>query len=346
MRVLILPLYGIGDTLMTTPAIEILKKNLNVKITNLCMFKTNFEILKANPFIDEIIFFPFMEKSKFEVFQFILSLRGKFDYSINFYPSNRWQYSALSWMFGAKWRVGHRYIKRDLRELNFLKNLTVRENEELHNVQENVRLLEFFGIKTDEIPAMKVYLSEEEIAQGMSFVNQNSKKSVRIGIHAGTSKFKGHVKKRWPKEKFLALINSLSEFDFFLFGTHEEELENRFIFENAKYNNVILVSNKTIREVAAIIKQMNIFVSNDSGLMHLASALSIPVVAIFGPTNPKWVSPWGVRSKVVRVELPCSPCFYYSPKPLKCRNKIEFQCLRDIKVETVREAALDLIQVK
>lgn len=346
MNVLILPLYGIGDTLMTTPAIEILKRKLDVKITNLCMFKTNFDLLRENPFIDELIFFPFMEKDKFEALKFVLKIRKKFEYAVNFYPSNRWQYNLLCWLFGARKRIGHRYIKRDLRELNFLKNLTVKENEDLHNVQENVRLLEFFGIKTDTIPKMRVYLNREEMNYGVKFVNQKSKKDIKIGIHTGTSSFKGHVRKRWAKEKFLALINGFPEFDFFLFGTHEEELENRFILDSAKYRNVFLVLDKTIREVASIINQMNLFVSNDSGLMHLAAAVGIPVIAIFGPTNPKWVSPWGVINRVIRAELPCSPCFYYSPRPLECKNKVEFQCLRDIEVETVMKAILDLIQTK
>lgn len=343
MNILILPLYGLGDTLMTTPALEILKKQSNFKITYLCMFRTNFDILRANPFIDELIFFPFMQKSKYETFKFIFSLRGKFDYSINFYPSNRWQYNLISWLFGAKFRIGHRYIKRDLRELNFLKNMTFQESEELHNVEENVRLLKFLDIYCDEIPPMKICLYAEEINSGKQFVFNTSKRNMRVGIHTGTSSFKGHKGKRWEKEKFLELIDSFPDFDFFLFGTYEEESENSFIFEQAKHKNVVLVHNKPIREVAAIIKQMNLFVSNDSGLMHLASAVGVPVVAIFGPTNPKWVRPWKVKSKVVRVNLPCSPCFYYSPKPLKCENKIKFQCLKDIDVFMVKKVLLELI---
>lgn len=346
MNVLLLPLYGLGDTLMTTPALEILKKSLNVNVTYLCMFKVNFEILKNNPFIDNLVFFPFMEKNKFDVLKFLLSLRRKFNYSINFYPSNRWQYNFLSWFIGADYRIGHRYIKRDLRELNFLKNLSLKENKDLHNVEENVRLLKFLGIQTNEIPPVKVYLTEEEKDFGREFVSYASKKEIKIGIHTGTSSFKGHIKRRWEKDKFLELINSFPEFDFFIFGTHEEEIENSFIFEQAKHKNVILVHDKPIREVAAIIRQTNLFISNDSGIMHLASSVGIPIVAIFGPTNPKWVKPWGVKNKVVRVNLPCSPCFYYSPKPLKCKNKIEFQCLKDIDVSMVKKAVDELISEK
>lgn len=336
MKVLILPLYGIGDTLMTTPAIEVLKKSIDCWIVNLCMFKTTYEVLKNNPYIDELLYFPFLERGLLNSLKFISSL-DKFDMAINFYPSNRKQYNILSFLTGAKFRIGHRYIKRDLIELNFLKNKTIKENPNIHNVEENLRLLEILEIKINEYPEMRIYLQEEEISQGQLLVENLSKKTIKVGIHTGTSSFKGHRERRLPVQKFLELINSMPDIDFFLFGTDEEKQENEFISKNAKYGNVILIQNKPIRMVASIIKQMNAFVSNDSGLMHLAAAVGIPVVAIFGPTNPVWVRPWKVKHKIVRIELPCSPCFYYSPKPLKCVAGLDFKCLKEIESSNIRD---------
>ncbi|MEN2994317.1 MAG: glycosyltransferase family 9 protein [Thermodesulfovibrio sp.] len=342
MKVLILPLYGIGDTLMTTPAIEIIKKSIECKIVNICMFNSTYEILKNNPFIDELIYFPFLEKGIMKSLKFIFSLE-KFDYSINFYPSNRKHYNILSFLIGSKYRVGHRYIKRDFMELNFLKNKTLKEDVNLHNVEENLKLLSFLGIKTDESPKMRIYLDEEEISHGQRIIKSMSKRDLKVGIHTGTSSFKGHKKRRWQREKFLELVNIFPDIDFFLFGTEEENQENDFIFNNAKHNNVIVIKNKPIREVASMITHLNAFVSNDSGLMHLASALGVPTVAIFGPTNPVWVRPWKVKHKVVRIELPCSPCFYYSSKPLKCISGLDFKCLKDIDVLSVKDALESLL---
>ncbi|WP_353684105.1 glycosyltransferase family 9 protein [Thermodesulfovibrio sp. 3907-1M] len=343
MKILILPLYGIGDTLMTTPAIETLKRSIDCRIVNICMFKTTCEVLKKNPFIDELVYFPFLEQGLWNSLKFIFSL-GKFDCAINFYPSNRKQYNILSFLTRAKIRLGHRYLKRDLSELNFLKNRTLKENPDLHNVEENLRILELLGIKTDNTPEMKIYLDEKEIEQGKAFVNASSKKTFKVGIHTGTSSFKGHRQRRWQKEKFLELINSLPDVDFFLFGTIEEKQENKFILKNAKHGNVILVENKPIREVASIIAHLNAFVSNDSGLMHLAAAVKVPVVAIFGPTNPKWVYPWVVEHRIVRVNLNCSPCFYYSPEPLRCESGLDFKCLKDIDASIVKSALESLIK--
>lgn len=342
MKILILPLYGIGDTLMTTPAIEILKKTLDCRVVNICMFKSTYEILKNNPFIDELIYFPFLERGILKSLKFIFSLKN-FNYSINFYPSNRKQYNILSFLTGAKYRIGHRYFKRDFMELNFLKNKTLKENINLHNVEENIRLLEFLGIKTDESPKMRIYLDEKEIKHGRELVKALSKRTVKVGVHTGTSSFKGHTQRRWSEKNFLELINSLPDIDFFLFGTIEEKQENEFIFNNAKYNNVILIQNKPIREVVSVISHLNAFISNDSGLMHIASATGIPIVAIFGPTNPVWVRPWKVKYRVVRIELPCSPCFYYSPKSLKCGSGLDFKCLKDIHVSTVINALKSIL---
>ena len=343
MKIVILPLYGIGDTLMTTPSIEVLKNSIQCKITNLCMFQSNYEVLKGNPFIDELIYFPFFNKSKLETFKFIKSLRRKFEFSINFYPSNRWQYNLIAWFIGAKKRIGHRYIKMDIRELNFLKNYTVREDENLHNVEENVKLLKFFDVNSVDIPSMQFYYDDRESELGREFVKKSSIKDIKVGIHTGTSSFKNHQNRRWAKEKFLELINIFPDIDFFVFGTKEEEEANQFIVNNSRYKNVILIQNTPLRQVALIIKQMNAFISNDSGLMHLAAAVGTPVVAIFGPTNPVWVRPWRVNHSVVRVELPCSPCFYYSPKALECTAGLDFKCLKDIDVPMVKSAIERLI---
>lgn len=178
------------------------------------MFKTTYEVLKNNPYIDELLYFPFLERGLLNSLKFISSL-DKFDMAINFYPSNRKQYNILSFLTGAKFRIGHRYIKRDLIELNFLKNKTIKEDPNLHNVEENLRLLEILGIKINKYPEMRIYLQEEEISQGQLLVENLSKRAIKVGIHTGTSSFKGHRERRLPVQKFLELINSMPDIDFF-----------------------------------------------------------------------------------------------------------------------------------
>ncbi len=344
MNVIVIPLYGIGDVLMTTPALKILKEQYpEIQITVVCMFKNNYDILKNNPNIDTLIFFPFLEKGKDEALRFLLSFRGRFDCSINFYPSNRKEYNIFAYLIGAKRRIGNRYLKRNWVELNFLKNCLIDEDPKLHNVEENVRLLSFLGIKMDKIPQMEVFLTEEEIEKGRKLIG-DTKRGKRIGIHAGTSSFKGHVNKRWPKERFVELINKLDAFSFYIFGGSDDREVNEFILKNTdSKERVILLQGLPIREVASAMMELDLFVSNDSGLMHLAASVGVPVVALFGPTNPDFVRPWGVMHKVVRIDLDCSPCFYYSPKPLRCTKREEFKCIRDLPLSAVENAIIELL---
>jgi ADP-heptose:LPS heptosyltransferase len=353
MNIIILPLYGIGDVLMTTPALKVLKEHCSgCRITYLNMFHSTYEVLRNNPNIDSLVHFPFLEKSALESLRFTLSLRGQFDCSINFYPSNRRQYNMLAYLIGAKMRIGHHYLHDDLRELNFLKNKTVIEDPGLHNVKENIKLLEFLGISPDIVspelscqgPPMEIFLTPEENNRGLKLIGPSAT-GTKIGVHAGTSTFKGHAHKRWPKENFVELINLFPKNSFYLFGDKEEQGANAFISDSvADRERVIIISGAPIREVAAAIKNLDLFIANDSGLMHLAAAAGTPVVALFGPTNPDFVRPWGVSHRVVRMDMPCSPCFYYSPRPLKCGASHGFKCLAGLSVVAVKAAVEDLLK--
>lgn len=345
MNIIILPLYGIGDVLMTTPALEILKEaRSDCKITCLCMFKNTYDLLKNNPHIDSLEFFPFLEKNKAEILKFVLALRGRFDCSIGFYPSNRLHYNMIAYLIGSKTRIGHRYLHGDFLGFNFLKNRTIRENVKLHNVEENVKLLEFFGIQSNNIPSMKIYLTSGEEGKGKELVRVSGEQK-KIGIHAGTSVLKGHSMRRWPKEKFVELINSLRDKYFFLLGGPDDDEVNRFISDAIKdRERLSVLRGCSIMETVSAIQNLDLFVTNDSGLMHIASAVGTPVVAIFGPTNTDFVRPWRVRHEIARLNLECSPCFFYSPRPLECKINEKYKCLVKLPVSLVKDLILKMLQ--
>jgi len=85
--------------------------------------------------------------------------------------------------------------------------------------------------------------------------------------------------------------------------------------------------------------------SNDSGLMHTAAACRVPCVSIYGATNPVWDGPWKTEVVVVSRHLPCSPCFYYSSRPLDCPAKLDYACVRELPVEDVEKAARQLLEL-
>ncbi|MDP2168784.1 MAG: glycosyltransferase family 9 protein, partial [Thermodesulfovibrionales bacterium] len=227
MKIIIMPLYGIGDALMSTPALRNIKEKTGAHITYLHMFKTTRDILINNPCIDEGIHFPFLNSGRLEGLRFLLRLRGKFDASINFYPTNRKDYNLASFIVGCPMRIGHRYVLRDIRELNFLKNRTVREDDSLHNVEEDLSLLDFLGINEKTPYPMEVHLSEEEKKAAASWLEGRGLGAAPfIGFHPGSSVFKESIRKRWPFEKVASLIRELSaaypDFSYLLFGGREE----------------------------------------------------------------------------------------------------------------------------
>ncbi|MEO0254132.1 MAG: glycosyltransferase family 9 protein [candidate division WOR-3 bacterium] len=350
MKILITPLFGIGDTLMMTPALKILKENLkNSELFVFTMFESTRDVLLYNPYIDHLIYYPLLENKIKSFFYLLKNIRvKKFDYVINFYPTNRKEYNIFSFLTGSKIRIGHSYRVMDFIELNFLKNRRIKEDEKLHNVLENVRLLkEFFKIDVKDIPPLQIYLKEDEIEREREFLKEKGiKDKFLIGIHAGSSVFKGHRGKRWPSQNFLDLLKRIKEkikdSYFLFFGSKDDEDVNKFLEKNLK--DGIIIRNKKIREVASLIKNCKIFISNDSGLMHLAAACQVPVLALFGPTSPYKLYPFGVKHRVCFLNLDCSPCFVYSPKPLKCVKNIDFKCMKDMQVDYVYEKFKELLE--
>lgn len=349
-KIVVTPLMGMGDTLMTTPALQLIKENRpDCEITYFTFNRATQEVLLNNPHIDHLHYHPIKAVNFVKATLHVLThFSFRFDTCINFYPSNRIQYNAFAFMTGAKMRIGHTYLKKYFSQLNWLKNRTIREDYNAHCVVENIRLLKFLGIEadTEKIPPMHIYLTDDEKFTGESF-RESMKHSTIAGIHTGTSTFKNQDKRRWPKEYFVRLIDSLPDIHFVMFGALDELEINRSIQSSVKNSGqVTVVDNKTLREVAAIIGKLDAFISNDSGLMHIAAAMNTPTLAILGPTNQNFIHPWNVKHKIARLELPCSPCFYYSPKPLACSLKDQFKCLSELEPPLVEDSLVKLLEKK
>lgn len=346
--IFITPMIGMGDVLMTTPALRILKKNLpDYSITYCTLNKGTASLLKNNSDIDKIVFYDFFGFKKItELLRYIQEQSFRHSHALTFYPSNRIHYNIVSFLTGAPNRIGHQYLRMNFSQGNWIKNRTIYEIDTLHCVEENVKLLSFFNIASDlnSIPPMYVALDSSETGSGVALKKSLSGDRYCIGVHAGTSILKGHIARRWPMEYFAETIRKIPDAHFLLFGTKEEREANQYILDNTPKGRVTFVADKSIREVASVIKACDAFLSNDSGLMHLAAAVGTPVLSLIGPTNPAYIRPWGVRYKVLTANAPCSPCFVYSPKSLSCNQKVKFHCLQDLHVDTVVDAIREFME--
>lgn len=352
MNILIIALSGLGDALMFTPALSLLaERHPQARIDVLTMFKATNDIYKNNPHVRTIHFWNFLKENPIKSFFLLLSLRGHYSISINVFPANRFPYNIISRIIGAPKRLGHNYLHTNIRSLNFLNNHKVLENDNLHNVEENIRLVNLLGKSTDARDiSLQLYLDNETKNFANSWFEKEkiSFNTPIIGIHAGSAIFKNQIHKRWDKEKYAQLAHELQKkynATLLLFGGPEEQDVNEYI---ASHSPARVVTTPSLLTALGIMAHCTLFVSNDSGLMHCATALQIPTVAIFGYTSHVHTKPWSQNSVVVRKEdLSCSPCFYFSPKPAQCREfqgEEKFKCIKEIGVQTVLNACETLLQ--
>lgn len=343
MKILIIALSGIGDALMFTPALVKLKEKIpSAEIEALVMFKGVKNIYENLPQISKVHYHDFINNSKLSVLNAVLSLRGKFDISINVYPSNRKEYNIISRIIGAKKRAAVDYLRMNSQNLGFLNNLRITENDLLHNVEENMLMIEkIIGSKIDHIPSLQFNIADKELNLANNFLREKniSDNDLVIGFHPGCSALKNHDKRRWEPEKFAKLGNLLIEkhnAKIFVFGGPEENQLKESIVNSINSSESFDIKTNSLSETAAIMKRCNVFVSNDSSLMHVAAALGLYVVAIIGPTNTNYIKPWDTEHSIASLNLECAPCFVYSPKPLTCtRDDVKFKCIKELEVDLV-----------
>ena len=176
MKILILALSGIGDALMFTPALKLLRQSLPAaQIDALVMFKGTKEIYETNPNFNNIIHFDFLKEGALNSLKFVLSLRKKYNATINVYPSNRKEYNIINFLIGAKKRVGVEYLRMNNSKPWLVNNITVLENDETHNAQTNIKLVEkLLNKKFDEEPAMQIYLSDDDKEFADNFLKEKN----------------------------------------------------------------------------------------------------------------------------------------------------------------------------
>jgi heptosyltransferase-2 len=346
MKILVIALSGIGDALMFTPALNLLRKQLpEADIDALVMFNAVKEMYERNENISNVLHFDFLNRGAAASLKFVLRLRRKYDVSINVYPSNRKEYNIIQFLIGAKKRVAVKYLRRNLHEWGFLNNLSITEDDRLHNVQTNIKLIEkLLNTKFEEQPELYFPLlsTDENYARHFLIDKKIKNEDFVIGFHPGSATLKNHVNRRWEPEKFAALAKMIIakyNVKILLFGGDEELNLKKKILNEINSDKAIIVSTENLPQSAALVKRCNLFVTNDSSMLHIASAMKRKVIAIIGPTNINYIHPWKTDYEIISLNLDCSPCFFYSPRPLICNRKdIKFKCIKELDVKKVYDA--------
>ena len=336
---------------MFTPALIKLKETYSEsQIDALVMYTGVRDIYSRIDAVSNILYHDFLQASYIESLKFVLSLRKKYDISINIYPSNRKEYNIINFLIGARKKAAVKYLRRNFSNLGFLNNVLTAENDSLHNVEENIKIIEnLTGELFDSIPSLVFPLTENDLEFGKQYLFEHriAENQSVIGIHPGCSTLKNHINRRWEPDKFAALalrILESADSTILIFGGHDEKELKDYIVKKTKSKKVIGVETKNLLQTAAVMSRCKVFISNDSALMHIAAALKLKIVGIIGPTNPAYIRPWQTENKLATLNLECSPCFYYSPKPLKCtRNDTKYKCVRELDVDLVMEKVISFL---
>lgn len=322
MRILIILPNWLGDAIMATPAIELLGTHYpHAKFTFVGSF-VSIEALKHHPLCEKAI----VDDTKKASNRFIATYKlakelGEFHLAITF--RNQLHSSLL-----LKFTNTVVCIARRSWHSMFLLSHTPKIPTNQHLVEQYAQLA---MIDTNEwnkkIPNLKLYIQPKKFERPT------------LGINAGATYGSA---KRWYPERFAETATKFShKYDIIIFGGPSEVEMAGEIEENLKsrhvQNYVNLAGKTDIKELCANIGGCSLFITNDSGPMHVAAAYQVPTVAVFGPTRYKETSQWmNKKSKIVRHEMDCSPCMKREC-PLGHHN-----CMKEITASEVIEAVKEL----
>jgi heptosyltransferase-2 len=336
-RILALCLGGIGDTVLATAALRELRRACpEDHITALAMWPQSAQLLQDLGIFDEVLQHNFQRAPWRRSLWMALKLRRRrYDVSLLAFPANRFEYNVLSFLLGARRRLGHACVRGgDLANLRFLLTERVEQRLGRHVIDENRALVTHFTGQAPQAPAdIRLGPLDPKYHQAAARMLAHLHEPL-LGIHAGCSTYKGLSAKRWPAERFGRLCRWARQtlgVQPVIFGG-PEELDLKFRIQ-AVCPEVFFAHGETIRHTAALIARCAVFVTNDSGLAHIASALDVPVVMMCGPTDVGEVGPYNGNSRVISAGLGCTPCFQVGRRPLRCTHDLSSACMKQITVE-------------
>lgn len=325
----------IGDLIMATPVLTDLRKAFpQASITAMCRSPIC-ELLREDESIDELFCFtkPTNNFLRREEKRDIISKIKAGKYDLGVLLTNSFSSAWWFWQGGVKKRVGY---AANLRSFLLTDGLAHSEGK-VHQVNAYKKLLEPLGFSQSGSPP-RLFVLENEIEESKELLFQRgyTRGQKLVGINPGAAY---GTAKCWPPERYRALAVRLLQEDVSVvfFGDAASNDLVKEICQGLPSRVMNLAGVTSLRELACLIKDCDVLVTNDSGPMHIAAAFGTPLVALFGSTDDVVTGPYGHSSSVITKRVGCSPC-------LKRVCPIDFRCMKQISVEEVEKEVLERLQ--
>jgi len=338
-RILIVRTDRIGDVVLSTPVITAARKVFpNAYIAMMVSPQTQ-EIVRGNPYLNEVIVYDKKLKHKniFKTLGFIARIKEKkFDLALILHSTNR--VNCICFLAGIPKRVGYKRSKMDFLltdKLEYTKRLG-----EKHESEYSLDVLRYIGVKAENSPlVMNIKKEDKKNINDLlkSFGLKDKEKF--IVLHPGAS----CVSKMWPQENFARVADSLAKrFNVkVVLVSSFDQVKIAEEVKNLMNDKPLFLCGKTsLGQLGALFEKASLFISNDSGPVHIACAVGVPVISIFG-RNEKGLSPvrWrGLSDKniVLHKDVGCNECLAHN-----CKKG--FLCLKSVTVDEVIQKASELL---
>ncbi len=313
MKLLIRATNWVGDAILALPALRAVRRRFPVAEIAILALPYVADIYRGQGIADELIGYDRTgEHAGVRGRErLVAKLRNK-KFSTALLLQNAFDAAWIAWRAGIPERIGY---NRDARGLLLTKSITVPREGEIpaHEMFYYLELVKRAGWidAVPDVPEISFLVTKEESRRAeeklQSFGAQRG--AVRIAVGAGAAYGSA---KCWPPERFAAAINQLVKArtaEVILFGTPGEVAVSAAIQAGLDQAVLDLTGKTEISELPALLSRCTAFLGNDSGAMHVAAAVGLPLVAVFGPTDPHGTAPVTPRCTIVQEKPYCSPCF-------------------------------------
>lgn len=331
-RILVIKPGAIGDVLLCTPVIENLRKNFPGAVINFLTQSYCKEVLAGNPFVDRILTYDIGKgDSSWCLIKNIN--KQKYDLIIDLFGNPRT--AVIVFNSDAKYKVGFRFKWRALAY-----NIKVRSRGgEVHNIEFNLDALRAIGLDIfTSKPLFTYYTVHKEFADNFFAANRLNEKPV-IGFNpSGTWQTKV-----WYPEHWIDLGKKLSaDNKILIFWGYGKEKETAEYIKNGIGDNALLIPETDLKYMAALINNCKVFVTNDTGPMHIAWVTGANTAAIFGPTNSNLQGPLSKNSLIIKNEnLSCLGCNLTEIKDCPYSHK----CMKELDPALVYDKLLEFMKI-